>query len=189
MKRMIIGVVVAAVVLYMWGFVYWGFGPYGKMIWKQTQDDAAAGQVLLEHFPQNGTYFVPGMGNEEEKREALYDNGPVAFVHMISASGRPMVDSSIMIQGFVLNLVVILLIAFLLRQVAPALPTYFDRVKFSALAGLTAAVLIDCGDAVWWQIDWPWMLYTGFYHFSAWTLTGLILAKFIAPAPNHPPAP
>jgi len=181
MKKTVMGVVIAAVVLFLWGFVYWGFGPYRTMIWQQASDDVVAGEALREQFPTDGTYFVPGAGHDQATAEELYLRGPVAFVHMISASGRPMFEMSIMIQGFILNLVVIILIAILLRQVASALPTYSQRVRFSALAGLTAAVLIDCGDAVWWQIDWPWMLYNGFYHFTAWLITGLILAKFVDP--------
>lgn len=181
MKKAVLGVALAAIALFFWGFVYWGFGPYRTMIWLQANDDEQAGAALLDHFPDNGTYFVPGADHDQATAEGLYEQGPIAFVHMISASGRPMFDTSIMIQGFLLNLVVIVLIAVLLRQVVIALPTYWDRVKFSALSGLIAAILIDCGDSVWWQIDWPWMLYNGLYHLTAWLLTGLILAKFIEP--------
>ncbi len=136
---------------------------------------------MLQHFPENGTYYVPGFDQDQEQIEQLFSSGPVAFVHMLSATGRSMTDSSIMIQGFFLNLIVIVLIAVLLRQVCSALPTYLDRVKFVALAGLTAAVLIDCGAAVWWQIDWSWKLYGAFYDFSAWLISGIILAHFIQP--------
>lgn len=181
MKRTALGVIIAAIVLFAWGFLYWGFGPYRTMIWKQSTDDIAAGKALLEYFPQNGTYFVPSFNRDEETAQTLYEAGPVAFVHMLSISGSSMADFSLMINGFILNLVVIVLIAVLLRQVCAALPTYIDRVKFVALAGLTAAVFINCGDAVWWQIDWSWKLYQAFYSFSAWLIIGLILAKFIEP--------
>ena len=181
MKRTIIGIAIAAVALFVWGFVYWGLGPYRTAIWKQASDDVAAGQALLEHFPENGTYYVPGFDNDPETIEGLFQKGPVAFVHMLSADGRSMHDASIMIQGFLLNLVVIVLITMLLRQVCSALPTYLDRVKFVGLAGLMAAVLIDCGGAVWWQLDWSWKLYQACYDFSAWVVVGAILAKFIEP--------
>lgn len=180
MKKAILGIVIASVVLYMWGFVYWGLGPYPKLIWKQANDDVAAGQALSEHFPENGVYFVPGAGHDQATAEGLYETGPVAMVHMIAADGRPMMDPSIMVGGFALNVVVIVLIGALMCQVRAALPTYAHRVKFAALAGLTAAMLIDCGDIVWWQIDWSWKLYNAFYHFSAWLIVGLVLAKFMA---------
>lgn len=182
MKKTVIGIIVAAVVLYMWGFLYWGIGNefYATKIWKHAADDEATGDVLREHFPENGTYLVPGYEADVTKAEALYKKGPVAFVHMLHISGREMMDPTIMINGFLLNLVVIIMIAMLLRQVAPALPSFAAKAKFSALAGLTAAVLIDCGDAVWWQIDWSWKLYNAFYDFSAWLITGVVLSWFLS---------
>ncbi|QDU07709.1 hypothetical protein [Gimesia aquarii] len=182
MKRTVLGIIIAAIVLYIWGFIYWGFGPYSTMIWKKSTDDVAAGKALQEFFPQNGTYFVPSFDQDQKLVETLYEEGPVAYVHMLSINGRPiMADFSNLIQGFFLNLVVIILIAILLNQVCTSLPGYLDRVKFVALAGLISAIFYDCGDAVWWMLDWSWELYQAFYGFSAWLVIGLILAKFIEP--------
>lgn len=51
MKRMIVGIVIASIVLYAWGFIFWGLGPLRTMIWNQSMDDVEAGQALLENFP------------------------------------------------------------------------------------------------------------------------------------------
>ena len=181
MVRLITGVIVSAVVLYLFGFVYWGMGPYGTAIWKQTASDEAAGAALARHFPENGVYFVPGAGNDAETVAALHEKGPVAFVHMLAVDGRPMLDPSIMIGGFFLNLASIVLIALLLKLVAPALPTYAGRVGFVSLAGIAAAVFIDGGAAVWWQEPWQWKLYQGAYDVAFWIIAGVILAAFIQP--------
>src|SRR5580692_2872338 len=69
MKRTIIGVAIACVVLYVYGFLYWGMGPYKTMIWKHTRDDAAAGAALREYFPENGIYLVPGFANDDATME------------------------------------------------------------------------------------------------------------------------
>ncbi len=183
MKRTAIGVAIACVVLYVWGFLYWGFGPYKTHIWKHTRDDAAAGAALREHFPQNGTYLVPGFANDDATMEALSKKGPVALVHMIAVGGGPSFDPMMLAKGFVLNLIVIVLIALLLRQVATSLPTYWDRVRFVTLAGLRAAVLIDGGDIAWWHISWEWKLYQAFYSVSFWVIAGLILARFVNSKP------
>ena len=114
MIRFLTGVVIAAVVLYLFGFVYWGMGPYGRVIWKHTADDEAAGAALLAHFPENGTYYVPAMKEDMGITTRLMEKGPVAFVHVIARDGRPMMDPSIMVGGFFLNLVVIVLIAVLI---------------------------------------------------------------------------
>lgn len=183
MNRTATGIVIATLVLYAWGFLYWGFGPYREAIWKQASDDVAAGQALREHFPEDGTWYVPGFGHDQQTIEQRFTAGPVAFVHMLSVSGRNLAEPSIIIQGFVLNLVFVALLALLLRQIGHALPRYVDRVKLVTIAGLAATVLIDFGDAVWWQVDWSWKLYQGFYSFSAWLVVGLILGAIIRPAP------
>lgn len=186
MKRFILGVAIASVVLFAWGFLVWGAGPYKTYIWKKTLNDEVAGQALLEHFPEAGTYFLPSPTNEPELHEKLHATGPIALVHMLSTTGRPVMDPSIMVKGYLHNVVVIVLIGLLLRQVSSALPTYLDRVKFLLLAGIICAVMIDIGDVVWWQIDWQWKIYQAFYHVTAWTITAFILAKFIEPPQNKP---
>ena len=182
MMKTVIGVVIAAVVVFAWGFVYWGFGPYRTIIWKQAQDDVQAGKALREHFPDNGTYYVPGFRHGQETLDKRFESGPVAFVHMLSVNGKPMFDASLMIKGFFLNLVVIVLVAILLSSVGSALPTYLNRLTFTVLAGLTAVIFFDGGSVVWWQIDWSWKLYQAFYGFTAWFVIGAILAKFIEPS-------
>jgi hypothetical protein len=186
--RTAIGVIVACVVLFMWGFVCWGLGPYKTEIWKQTRDDATTGKALREHFLQNGTYLVPGFGQDESRREGLSKQGPVAMVHMLSVNGMPGMDPKTFVLGFVVNLIVIVLIAAALNKVAPALPTYRERVSFVTLLGLAAAILIDGGDVAWWHIDWQWKLYQASYDVSFWFLTGLILGAFVKPKVATPVA-
>ena len=107
----------------------------------------------------------------------LFEAGPVGFVH-INLEGRPAVDPSIMLSGFFFTLVVVLLIAALMARAAPAFSSYKDQVKFAALTGLTAVVMIEFGEAVWWQVPWQWKIFQGFYNFAAWTTAALVLAKF-----------
>ncbi len=183
MIRTIIGIIVAAIVIYAWGFVYWGLGPYHKHIWRHTADNEAAGRALLQHFPERGTYFVPYNFEDQEKASELFERGPVAFVHMLAPDGRPMADPTIMGGGFVLNLVVIVLVAILLRSTAAATPSYLHKLCLVTLIGVTASLLIDGGDAVWWQVPWQWKLYQAVYNTSVWIIAGGILALFI-PAPK-----
>jgi hypothetical protein len=177
--RTIIGIAIAALVLFVWGFVYWGLMPYGKYIWKPVKDDDASAQAMRDLFPQNGTYFFPAVKDDQQAANKLLERGPVAMVHMIAVGGRPGFDAAVMARGFVLNLIVVALIAVLLRVALPALPTYLGRVAFVALAGLAATVLVDGGDCVWWGIGWQWKLYQAVYSLSFWLFTGLILAAFV----------
>ena len=177
MTRTILGIILATVACYFFGFLYWGLNPLPYTSWKQTPNDEAAGQALLEHFPQNGTYYVPGMRHDEATLTRLHEAGPLAFVH-ITREGKPLMQSDVMAKGFLLTLVTTVLIAVLMKFAAPALPSLGAVLKFTALAGLTATVMIDFGDSVWWHISWAWKFHMAVYHIISWVITGLVLAKF-----------
>jgi hypothetical protein len=182
MKKTIIGVAAAVVALYVFGFLYWGLGPYRTLVWKHADDDGAAGKALREHFPKNGTYYVPGFHHGQAETEASFAKGPVAFVHMLAIDGRPLADVSIMIEGFIVYLLVIALIAVLLRKTLACFPTFGGRVGFVALIGMTATIFFDGGDIAWWQITWSWKLYQAAYAIGFWVLAGVILGWFIRPS-------
>ncbi len=189
MARTVIGVIIASVVIFVWGLGYWGFGPYREHIWKHLKTGDAAGKALSMHFSERGTYFVPADDEDAAKTKAAYENGPVAMVHMLAPKGRPAPgeDLTMMGQGFVLNLVVVILVAVLLRNLSASLPTYTSRVGIVVLAGVIASLLIDGGDIVWWQIPWEWKLYQAGYNISVWIIAGMILAAFVRePATTTP---
>lgn len=179
MKRFILGILLAALAMFVWGMLYWGANPLPYTAWKQATDDVAAGKALREYFPENGTYYVPGMNHDKATLKTLMEQGPVAFVHMLRREGRPLMEPGIMVKGLVLYLLVAWVLALLLRRALPALPSYGDRVKATALVALLAALMIDAGDVVWWYIPPAWKLYQGVYDFTALLIGGLVLAKFV----------
>ncbi|GAB4151171.1 MAG: hypothetical protein Tsb009_26450 [Planctomycetaceae bacterium] len=180
MKKFVLGVIFATIAMYLWGFLYWGINSVPYEAWKKTPDDAAAGEALLKHFPEDGTYHIPGPHHEEKVRNQLYEQGPVAMVHITSREGRPAMDPSIMVQGFLLNLLVVFLLALLLKQVSGAIPSYFSRIRFFAFLGVIAALFVDGGDAVWWGISWEWKIFVAIYDASAIVIAGLVLSNFVA---------
>lgn len=179
MQRLALGVGLASVALFVWGFLYWGLNPLPYSTWKQTADDAAAQRAVLEHFPETGTYYLPGLYNDAETRTRLHEAGPIAFLHLTDRDGRPEQEPAMMARGMLLNLVSVTLMALLLRMAA--LPTYGGRVGLVALAGFAAAVLIDVGDSIWWYIPIEWKLHQAVYTFTAWLVPGLVLARFVVP--------
>lgn len=180
MKRLATGIVIAAVVLYFFGFLWWGgLIPYQSHIWEQAVDEERASQFLREQFPRNGTYHVPGISESSEETAQRFESGPVAFVHILAVDGRPMIDPEIMAMGFLNNLVVIVLIAVLLRHVAPAMHSYWHSVQFVTLMGLTAVILLDFGMAVWWEISWSWQCYQALYDLLFFIIAGMILTPFV----------
>jgi hypothetical protein len=81
-----------------------------------------------------------------------------------------------MVLGFGLTVVTAALLAWLLRQAAPALPSYGRRVGFIAAAGVAASLAIHIGDHVWWFVALEWKLYQAFYETVSWTVMGAVLA-------------
>ncbi|MCZ6536548.1 MAG: hypothetical protein O6838_01455 [Gammaproteobacteria bacterium] len=189
MKELLLGSVIAAVALFFWGFVYWAVSPLPYTALKTVADETAAGQALLEHFPQSGTYYLPDPQNPDiDEMNALHRQGPVAMVD-IDADGAVPQSPIVMLAGFAHMLITTLMISLLMRLTGDALATYGDRVLFVFLAGVIVAFWARISDVIWWGLGLPWQMYNAIYDVSAWLIAGLILAKFVGPkqtaVPQH----
>jgi hypothetical protein len=178
MGRVLVGIVLATVIVYFWGFLYWGASSVPYSAWQESADDAAAGQALLDHFPESGVYYIPANGNPPELRSKLYETGPTGFV-ILDVDGRPEFDATIMAEGFALNGVVMALLALLLHSCRRATPLYSDRLRLVSLVAAIAVLLVNAGDIVWWAMPVDWELWQIFYNFSALVLGGAVLAYFV----------
>jgi hypothetical protein len=184
MGRTILGIVLAALAVFFWGFVYRGLSPLPYTSWKHTNGDEAAQAALLEHFPENGTYHVLSPTHDETTLTQLYTKGPVAFVHVTSQPGRPLHDMSPMIKGLLLYILVAAALTPLLGLIPLSLDGIRNQIKISGLMGLVAALLIDLGDVVWWYLSLEWKLHTGIYHMTSWMIMTVVLCQFILPKRN-----
>lgn len=182
MKKTILGIVLAAFTVFFWGFIYWGLNPLPYSVLKKTsQGDEAAGQALLQHFPENGAYYLPDLSNDHETLSRLHESGPVAFILMTAREGKPLQEASTMFKGLLLYLAMATLLAWILKITSSALPRYTDRVKLAAIIGVMAAGTIHIGDTIWWSSPFAWKMYATIYDILAWTIAGAVLAKFIKP--------
>jgi hypothetical protein len=178
MGRTLLGILSATVAVYLWGFIYWGLNPLPYATWKKATDDRAAQSALREQFPEDGTYHVPSPALESSEQEALYQQGPVGFVHITAFSGRPMHDVGPMVNGFFLYLLVAASIHLLLNHLKSSLTTVSSQLKVASLIGLTAVLLIDLGDVVWWSLSLEWKLHLAVYHLLSWPIMTVVLCRF-----------
>lgn len=181
MGKLIMGAVLTAIAMFIWGFLYFAVNPMAQTVFDRAPDDAAAQAALLDNLPETGTYLIPGNMDDEAAYAELHEAGPIAFVH-ISREGRPVMSSSVFLYGFLHMLVTVLLIAWLLRMAAPALLSYGARVGFVAVAGLTASFFTHIGAIIWWSLPADWFLFVAVYDLTAWIVAGLVLANFVGPA-------
>jgi hypothetical protein len=179
MKRLL-GVVLGAVVLFIWGFVFWGLLPTPASIFQDLTDESAVSDVLRSNAPASGVYAIPDaslMGRDAAEYGRRHESGPVAMI-FIHPAGLPVMPPSMMAAGFLNMLVFVVLMSLLLGMAAPALETYGRRAAFVFLAGVVAVAFIDLGQPVWWRHTWDYWLANAAYHAVGALLVGLVLARF-----------
>lgn len=180
MAKLALGTFVAAIAMFMWGFLYWGSGLIDPFTHMTPEAETAIGETLKTNVTADGVYFIPDskVGTQEQWFQRMAA-GPVAMINFRSGGTAPM--STTMTLGFVHMLVTAILLALLLRLLLPVAPTYLDRLKLVAFVGVIGAVEANLGQPVWWH--WPWShAFTGtIYAFGSYLVAGLLLAYFVAP--------
>lgn len=172
------GVLLAALVLWAWGFVFWGVNPMPYETWSATKDDAAAQAALRQHFPEGGTYFIPSRQHTMDEQQALLDAGPWGFVEISYAKRAPF-EMSTMAYGLGVNIVFAGALAFLMYRVRNTARTYSGRLGVPFWAAVASVVLFEGDDIVWWGLAADWQLQQAIYHFVGIFLAGAVLAYFI----------
>lgn len=175
------GSLLAAIAMFLWGFAFWT-SPLGKLAMAQGPDPERAQAALAELFPADGAYFVPEPPEEEASATWIerHRRGPLALVFVRHAGADPMSPLTFL-NGFLHLLITCVLIAWLLGKVATALPSYGARAGFVVLAGFAAAFWGHAGDPVWFYNPWRYHLLAMAYDVVAWSLAGLLLARFVRP--------
>ncbi|MEX0942242.1 MAG: hypothetical protein WD002_06815 [Pseudomonadales bacterium] len=181
MKPTLIGITVATIVLYIWGYLYWGISPIPYESMNQTPDDAAAQESLRQHFPESGSYLLPGPDHEPDVLNELYANGPIAIIH-IKLEGGPVMDPAVLVRGFIHNLAFVGLLAIFFKVAAAR--EFRDFARLSLISGAVAVVLIDAGDIIWWRETISWNVWQAIYNFTAFLIAGHLLGVFMKTNPE-----
>lgn len=172
MKTYLVGPLLAALAMFVWGFLYYGISSF------PYQPLGAAGDVgpaLDELFPASGVYLVPDPRGEPDVVQSQMQRGPMVTVHIRKGEGKTM-DPAMMLGGFVHEFLSCALMAMLL--VRSAARNYVGRVCFVVIVGILITVFGHGGQAIWWQQDWSWHLRGMLYETIGWAFAGLILARF-----------
>lgn len=178
MKRLLIGTTLAAIALFVWGFLYWGAVPFAWRIIGPAPDEAALQAALGEALPEPGAYFLPHpFTGDPEAHAARAKAGPIVTV--LIHRGQDPNDPTSMVGGFVHMWISALLIGLLLRRFAPA--TVGAAIGVAATAGLAAAVWANLGRPLWYAQPWGYHLLFAIYEFVGWVVAGAVLARFVRP--------
>jgi len=96
-------------------------------------------------------------------------------------------EPKMFVQGYLHYFAVAFLLGILLRKSAGSFKGYCCVVKLSTFLGLTGSLLLALNEPIWWLHLWSWGLISLLYGTLTFTVAGLVLGKFIKPAPA--PAP
>jgi hypothetical protein len=187
--RVFTAAVLSAVLMFMWGFVYWG--PVLNMTANLMAPLPADHELdvlapLRSSKMPSGMYVYPGplkdQGDEEAVAawEAKIKEGPVFHMAYHAAGVSPM-DPMMFAKGFAHQFVIALLAGILLATVVHGLPTYPSRVGVLVLVALIAAVWTNIGSVIWWFNTPKYAAGQMAYELVAGLLMALVTAAIIKP--------
>lgn len=179
MKKIVAASVVAAIALFVWGFIFWVPIATATGIFRPAPDEVALAKALKDQLGSaDGFYFLPTDMADEQALAARHEAGPIAFVAYRSA-GAPMVNPQTFLFGFLHNLVSALLMAFFLAWLAPRLHSFKERFQLVAGAGFIVSVFGNLGRPIWLVQPWSYHLFQFVYEVTCWLVVGLVLGYFI----------
>lgn len=179
MKRLALGSVVAAVLMFFWGFLYWAVSPIPLQIMRGVPDEPALSKALAEALPRSGVYVLPHpQGVSQDEFLKRHQAGPLAQI-LIQTRGEDPMQGSIFFWGFVHMLASAFLLGLVLRAAAPASSSYAARFRIAALAGLAGAMYSNLGRPIWWHQTWDFHLMYFAFDLGSWLLAALALAYFV----------
>jgi hypothetical protein len=194
--RALLGAAVAAVALFILGFIFHASGLQG--IATGTLDNAQAAAVqqsLAANLPETGTFQVPSGGTSEQT--VMYGQGPISTIHY-NTSGFAIGDPGTLVLGFLHMLVVALLMSAGLGAISRFVTSSGERTRLLVLGVLGATLFIHLREPIWLHHDWTHFLYLFVTDTVSLIVAGLIILKLLphgaaeaaahAAAPAPPPA-
>jgi hypothetical protein len=180
MLKSALGALLAAIAIFMWGFLYWGSGLVDPFTHMPAEAETAIGEALKSNLPGDGVYFVPDskVGTPDEWMQRMAA-GPVAMISFRTGGTAPMATT--MVLGFLHMLATTLLLAALLHYIVPA-ATYAARFQLVVAIGVIASVFAHLGQPIWWHWPWSHAILGAIYDVGAYVIAAAILAYFVTPA-------
>jgi lipopolysaccharide export LptBFGC system permease protein LptF len=175
--RVIVGAAVAAVAMFIIGFIFFGT-PLARLGMASLGDTEAAAvqQALAANLPRTGTYSVPGIDTPAQTN--MYSQGPIATIHY-NTSGFAGVDSASLISGLVLNFIVALLIGIALSAIADRVGDTGSRVKAAATIAVAVSAFNFFCKPIYFHHDWGFAIYMFVAQALMLVVAALILAWFL----------
>lgn len=187
MVRLVIGALLSAVVLFVWGVLFWVVSPLRFGVLRPLPRDEEVIGLLDRILPHSGVYLSPFPDEDrftadpKEAREEFLrrqHQGPLVQITYRKGGADPTSPATLAL-GFGHLFVSSLLVGGLLLLTLPALPTYTSRMLFVFLAGVFAAVTVSLSPPLWFHQPWDLPLFNALYHASGWFVASFVLAAVV----------
>jgi len=177
--RIIVASLLAAVVIFMWGFVFWAKIPSPYFAHQTLPTDQIKNVTVDFKNMEKGTYLFPQPEEGESDKEfAQRTKGEMAFYLNFDPDGAEL-KSRTMLQGFLHAFVASVIAGVMICIVGSGFCCYAHRVFFVICLGIFATVWVDVGDSVWWFRSCGASTWHAIYHIVAWTLGGLVIGAIV----------
>lgn len=183
--KMMFGALVAAVVMFIAGFIFYAT-PLSRLAYVGVEDTAAAAvqSSIAQNLPATGSYLIPDPATQAGTM--AYAKGPIAMVH-VSRAGAPVADMNVLIWGFAHEIIICFILGWALMGIDRRIPDYVSRLKTVLLFSVASSGFIHLGNPIWYHLGWTFSV----YHFVAdaliLTLAGAILARWFLPVKAQMP--
>lgn len=177
MRDMLIGSFVAALAMFVWGFIFWGVGLIDPFAHTSVESQATLSKAASDNLPSNGVYFIPDRTLEDPEAWAeTHKKGPIVTVSILKTGADPMAASKL-VMGFVHMLFVTVILGIIMM--ISNRPSFLERFQLGALVGLGGTVFANLTNPIWFDAPWGYHLINGFYQLVAWLIAAAVLAYFI----------
>ena len=183
MWRMLIGALCVAVVLWAWSTLFYVILPLPYYTMSQTADDVAAGEALLEHFPETGTYILPGRFSGKDVRSKMRSEGPVATIYF-TREGAPEASAIKILIGTFNSVVIGLLIGASMLLLNRHTTRYWSHVAIGSTFGIAYTAYPRFADIIWSDFPPGYQLMMIFSDGLSWILAVMVMAWFMCPRPE-----
>jgi hypothetical protein len=186
MIKLAIGSFVAAVAMFVTGFIFFAT-PIGMIAYSGANEtqNAAVQAALAANLPQTGTYMVPDPSTQSGT--TLYGQGPVATVHY-NSKGFSLNDMSGIGYGFLQELIVCILLAGALSTLDRRIPDFASRAKIVVLFSIASSAMINLGNPIWLHHGWTYWTYSFVAEAAMLIAAGLVIARWFLPVAAEMPA-
>jgi hypothetical protein len=184
MIRIIFGAVVAAIAMFVIGFIF--FGPLGLVGLATSSvgdvEAASVQQTLAANLPRTGTYFVPA-AEASAAQTVMFGRGPIATIHY-NTGGFAAMDPATMLVGLVFNFVIAMIMGLALLGIDSRVADLGSRARVASILAVAGVAFSHLSEPIYYKHDWPYFIYVFVADSLMLIAAGIILAWFLPRAPG-----